>query len=190
MNDPLAELLSSRVRAAVLSRFVAQPAAASLTELAGLLDLSISSVQHECYKLERLGILVARREGGSRRYRLAEDSALVDPLSRLVLATRGREALLATALRELPGLARALLVPPEPAASAAPTHLVVIGEVPLDQLDAALDRAAALLDLAPHRLSLAFYRPSDWHARIAEGNALVHRFLSAHHAVLVGDDAQ
>lgn len=190
MNDPLAELLSSRVRAAVLTRFVAQPAAASLTELAALLGLSISSVQHECYKLEHLGVLVARREGGSRRYRLSEDSALVEPLKHLVLATRGRETLLATALRGHPGLERALLVPPGPAAGAAPTHLVVIGEVPLDQLDELLDRAAVLLDLPPDRLALAFYRPHDWQTRIAEGNTLAHRFLNAPHVVLVGDQTQ
>lgn len=189
MNDPLAELLSSRVRAAVLARFVAQPAAASLTELAAQLGLSISSVQHECYKLERLGVLVARREGGSRRYRLAEDSATVAALTRLVIATRGREALLALALRELSGLEQALLVSPESPSSDAPTHLVVIGEVPLDQLDAALDRAATLLDLPPDRLALAFYRPHDWQTRITEEHTLAHRFLNTHHTVLVGDDA-
>ncbi len=188
MNDPLAELLSSRVRAAVLVRFVAQPAPASLTELARTLQLSISSVQHECYKLERLGILVARREGGSRRYRLAPDSPLVDPLIQLVWATRDRDALLTAALRELPGLDRVLLVPPADGAHPAPTHLVVVGEVPLDQLEVALDRAVALLDLSPEQLSLAFYRPADWHARVAEGNALVQRLLAAKHTVLIGDD--
>jgi DNA-binding transcriptional ArsR family regulator len=187
VNDPLAELLSSRVRAAVLVRFVAQPTPASLTELARTLHLSISSVQHECYKLERLGILVARREGGSRRYRLAPDSPLVDPLIHLVWATRNRKALLTAALRELPGLERVLLVPPANGAHPAPTHLVVIGEVPLDQLEVALDRTATLLDLPPEQLSLAFYRPADWHARVAEGNALVQRLLAAEHMVLVGE---
>ena len=190
MNDPLAELLSSRVRAAVLARFVADPAAASLTELARALGLSISSVQHECYKLERLGVLTGRREGGSRRYQLAEDSQLVEPLTRLVLAARDPVTLLTGALRAVPGIERALLVLATAGEDAQPTHLVVIGEVALDELERVADRAAALLRLPTDRLALAFYRPDDWRTRVAEGHPLVERLLKTRHVVLVGDDAQ
>ncbi|MBA2277334.1 MAG: winged helix-turn-helix transcriptional regulator [Chloroflexia bacterium] len=185
MNDPLAELLSSRVRAAVLTRFVADPAAASLTELARALDLSISSVQHECYKLERLGVLTGRREGGSRRYYLSRDSPLVEPLTALVRASRDSTVLLGEALRTVAGIERALLVPP---AAEGVTYLVLIGEVALDELDGVAERTAALLTLPLDRLALAFYRPDDWRARIAEGHPLVQRLLAAPHVVLVGDD--
>ncbi|HWV24063.1 MAG TPA: winged helix-turn-helix domain-containing protein, partial [Thermomicrobiales bacterium] len=103
--DVLAELLSSRVRAAVLGFLVARgDERFSLTELARALDLSISSVQHECYKLERLRVLKGRREGASRRYRLDWETPIVEPLTDLVVAVLGREHLLGHALVDIAGL--------------------------------------------------------------------------------------
>ena len=68
-NDFLSELFASRVRAAVLGHVVPRPQRGfSLTELSRLLGLPISSLQHECYKLERIGILISHRAGASRRY--------------------------------------------------------------------------------------------------------------------------
>jgi len=58
MNELLSELFSSKVRAAVLGHVLPRPQVAlSLTEFSRLLDLPISSLQHECYKLERIGII-------------------------------------------------------------------------------------------------------------------------------------
>ena len=58
MTDLLAELFSSKVRAAALGVFLPRPHCwFSLTELSRLLGLPVSSLQHECYKLARLGLL-------------------------------------------------------------------------------------------------------------------------------------
>jgi DNA-binding transcriptional ArsR family regulator len=175
-KDILAEILSSRVRAAVLTFFVARSDDAfSLTELARALSLPVSSLQHECYKLERLGVLRGRREGGSRRYRLQREAPLTEPLARLVIAARGTAGLLAAALVDVPGLERAFLVQREGTGAA----LVGIGDVPLDQLDAAQTRVAALLGRPPDEIGLAFYQPDDWRRRQAEGNPQVRRLLAA-----------
>lgn len=175
-KDILAEVLSSRVRAAVLTFFVARSDDAfSLTELARALAVPVSSLQHECYKLERLGVLKGRREGGSRRYRLQRDAPLTEPLARLVVAARGTPGLLGAALTDLPGLERAFLVQGEGTG----TELVIIGDLPLDQLDAAQTRVAALLGRQPDELRLAFYQPDDWRRRQAEGNPQVRRLLAA-----------
>lgn len=175
-KDILAEILSSRVRAAVLTFFIARSDDAfSLTELSRALSLPVSSLQHECYKLERLGVLQGRREGGSRRYRLLRESPLTEPLARLVVAARGTADLLATALVDLPGLEQAFLVQSD----ASGVELVVIGDVPLDQLDAAQSRLASLLGRRPDEIGLAFYRADDWRQRQTEGNPQVRRLLGA-----------
>ncbi|CAA9582929.1 MAG: hypothetical protein AVDCRST_MAG87-3590, partial [uncultured Thermomicrobiales bacterium] len=100
--DLLAELFSSRIRAALLAFLVPRlDRRFSLTELSRELGAPISSLQHECYKLERLGVLIGRREGGSRRYRIAIERPAADALVHLVVTTIGidhalREAFAAT----------------------------------------------------------------------------------------------
>lgn len=181
-KDILAEILSSRVRAAVLTFFVARSDDAfSLTELARALSLPVSSLQHECYKLERLGVLRGRREGGSRRYRLVRDAPLTEPLARLVVVARGTPGLLAAALTDLPGLEHAFLVQDDPPGLV----LVIIGDVPFDQLDAAQTRVAALLGRPPDEVGLAFYRPDDWRRRQAEHHPHVRRLLAAPRQTLI-----
>lgn len=181
-KDILAEILSSRVRAAVLTFFVARSDDAfSLTELSRALALPVSSLQHECYKLERLGVLKGRREGGSRRYVLQRDTPITEPLARLVLATRRTPELLGAALTDLPGLDQAFLVQGEDSN----LELVIIGDVPFDQLDAAQRRVAALLGRQPTSIGLAFYRPDDWRQRQAEGNPRVRRLLASPRQTLI-----
>jgi DNA-binding IclR family transcriptional regulator len=68
--DPLAELFSSRVRSAVLTLVLPRPHLGfSLTDLSRRLGLPVSSLQHECYKLTRLGLLRDERVGNARLYR-------------------------------------------------------------------------------------------------------------------------
>lgn len=184
-KDILAEILSSRVRAAVLTFFVARSDDAfSLTELARALALPVSSLQHECYKLERLGVLKGRREGGSRRYTLQREAPLTEPLARLVLATRRTPDLLAAALTDLPGLEQAFLVQGEDGT----LDLVIIGDVPFDRLDTAQTRVAALLGRPLAAIGLAFYRPDDWRQRQAEGNPRVRQLLAAPRQMLIDRD--
>ena len=69
MAGALAELFSSKVRAAVLGHLLPRPRQAfGLTDLSRALGLPVSSLQHECYKLERVGVLAAARDGSVRRY--------------------------------------------------------------------------------------------------------------------------
>ncbi|MDQ3044572.1 MAG: hypothetical protein M3R06_05395 [Chloroflexota bacterium] len=182
MVELLTELFSSRVRGAVLGHLLLRPHLRfSLTELSRRLDMPISSLQHECYKLEGMGLLIGRREGGSRRYHPDQRRSILPPLTQVVAAAMGPVATLRGALEGLEGLELAYIagsddaaLPPPPI----PPLLVLVGEIPLEALDAALNRSLAALGVGPGQLELAFYRPDDWHARIAEGNPLVIKFLA------------
>lgn len=181
-KDPaamLAGVLSSKVRAAVLTWLVArQDVAWSLTEIARGVGMAISSVQHECYKLEGLGILRGTPVQGSRRYALDRAFPPTDPLIHLVYAAWGFPALASAALGDLSasgGLREASLR--YRGASVRDATLVLIGDVPLDTLAAAQTRIARLLDLDPDALDVAFFRADQWSARVSERDPLVTRLL-------------
>jgi hypothetical protein len=182
-SDVLAELLSSRVRAAVLGFLVArEDARFSLTELARHLELPISSVQHECYKLERLKVLRGRREGVSRRYWLDHDTPFVRVLIDLVIAVVGREQLLAYAMADFAGLHGALLM------VASTPSLVLVGELGLEELEAAQERTAAIFAVSVNAVDLAFFRPAEWQEHCADDHPFVQRLRQSEVTVVMGDD--
>lgn len=175
VNEFLAELFASRVRAAVLGQAIPRPHMAwSLTEFSRLLDLPISSLQHECYKLERLGILMSRREGASRRYRVDPNGPSIRELTALVVSALGAEDVLRGTLEEITGLETAFIATTLPLTQSALSGadgsipLVLIGEIPLEQIDAAQERVAALLGLDPSHIEAVFYLPEDWEERVQQ----------------------
>ena len=194
MNELLAELFSSKVRAAVLGHMLPRPQVAlSLTEFSRILDLPISSLQHECYKLERIGVIrgPARRQlpplpgqspvrdpagtdragrrrarsGGSRPGNPGRCSGARSRLHRADLANR----------RDLRRTAPA------------PIPLVLIGEIPLEEIDSALDRVSRLLDLPLSKFEAVFYRPGDWRARLDQHSQYAVWLVSGPRTDLVGD---
>jgi DNA-binding transcriptional ArsR family regulator len=183
-TELLAALLSSKVRAAVLGFMVAREESRfSLTELSRALDLSISSVQHECYKLERLGVLQGRREGASRRYWLDRDTPFVPVLMWLVLSVVGHEQLLRYSLSDIEGLDGALLS----SAPAGPA-VTLIGDVGLEAFATVQERVSKILEVEPAAVDVAFYSPASWQAHLSSGDAAVERIRAANPVVLVGDE--
>jgi len=193
MNELLSELFSSKVRAAVLGHMLPRPQVAlSLTEFSRLLDLPISSLQHECYKLERIGIVKGRREGNSRRYRVNPQCAILPELTALVVAALGQEAAVRATLADVPGLeaafiGRALPIDEIQENSASPIPLVLIGEIPLEEIDSALDRVSRLLNLPSSKFEAVFYRPGDWRARLDQNSQYAVWRVSGPRTDLVGD---
>ena len=187
-TELLAELFSSRVRALLLTFLVPRlDKRFSLTELSRELDAPISSLQHECYKLERLGFLIGRREGGSRRYRVAVDNPIADALVHLVVTTIGIEKVLHALFAATPGLEGALIVGSDGPSHEDVPHLVLIGDLGLDQVQATLDLVARLSGHRPEEFALAFFQPGDWRSHREEGHPVVRRLLDLPILVTYGD---
>lgn len=191
MSDLLAELFSSKLRAAVLGHLLARPHLAySLTDLSRLLDLPISSLQHECYKLTRIGVLRDTRARNARLYRPDPRCPLLAPLTALVVAALGPEAALAAALEGVPDLQLAFLggVLPRSHTPGDAVHLVLVGDLTLEEIDAAYARATLVIGplVGPDRLELAYFRPDDWRARRAAGNPYLHELMEGPLLPLVG----
>ncbi|MBA3275353.1 MAG: helix-turn-helix transcriptional regulator [Chloroflexia bacterium] len=172
----LGEVFSSKVRASLLAWIVPRlDTRFSLTELSRELGMPISSLQHECYKLERLGVLKGRREGASRRYRMHLDHHLSRPLIGLVIATLGLDRVLRDAIADCGRVDVSVIAGPEPGSGSDRLVLAVIGEAGLEGLDRAQQRVALALGIDPDRLELAYFQRDDWARDGAAGHPLVRR---------------
>lgn len=190
MSDVLAELFSSKVRAAVLRQCLPRPHLAfSLTELAAILHMPISSLQHECYKLERICILVSHRDGPSRRYQAAPDCRLLPELTALVMRSMARDTVLKAAIEGVPDIETCFLAQPiDEHDEADPIRLVVVGEVPLDALAALTARVELVLGAAPGSVELAYFRTAEWQTRRAEHHPYTAMLLAAPRTILLDRD--
>jgi hypothetical protein len=175
VSELLAELFSSKVRAAVLALLLPRPHLGfSLTDLSRRLGLPVSSLQHECYKLTRLGLLIDARVGNARLYRPNSAFPLLQPLTDLTVRAVGLNEALQGAAERVDGIEQ-IWVSGELEASQEPVFLVIVGELGLEALDGVFDRARLALRPAvgTERLELAYFRPMDWQARLAANDAFV-----------------
>ena len=168
MPEPLAELFSSRVRAAVLGLVLARPHLRfSLTELSRRLGLPVSSLQHECYKLTRLGLLRDERVGNARLYGPDAAWPLLEPLTALTVRAVPLEEALCGAVEGIPGIDSAW-VSGDLGSPSAPVYVVVVGRLGVEELYGVFARCRIALDpiVGPNRIELAYFRPADWEARL------------------------
>ena len=173
MPEPLAELFSSRVRAAVLALVLPRPHLRfSLTDLSRRLGLPVSSLQHECYKLTRLGLLRDERVGNARLYCPDPDWPLLEPLTALTVRAMPLEEALRGAIEGVPGIGGAW-VSGDVASPATHVYVVVVGSLGVEELDGVFDRCqVALVPIAgPSRIELAYLRPADWEDRVNRGDS-------------------
>ena len=186
MSDLLTELFSSRVRAAVLMHALPRPHLGfSLTDFSRILGLQISSLQHECYKLERIGVFSARRSGNARLYRANPSCEILPALTDLVQACIGPEGALRGAVDGVAGLELAFLNHAPPLDGREIRQLVLVGEVPLEALDGVVARAEAALSMPDGGLEVAFFRPDDWRTRVADRHPFVTSLLSGQRLELI-----
>jgi hypothetical protein len=177
--EPLAELFSSRVRAAVLAVLLPRPHLGfSLTDLSRRLDLPVSSVQHECYKLTRLGVLRDERAGNARLYRPNGDWSLIEPLTALTVRALPLPEALRAAVERVSGIEAAWLTGGD--AGGEPMYLVLVGHVEIDDIDGVFDRARIALEpvAGDSGVELAYFRQRDWSARVSSGDAFAHALLA------------
>jgi hypothetical protein len=170
--EPLAELFSSRVRAAVLALVLPRPHLRfSLTELSRRLGLPVSSLQHECYKLTRLGLLRDERVGNARLYGPDPGWPLLEPLTALTVRAMPLEEALRGAVEGVPGIDGAW-ISGDLGSTSAPVYVVAVGSLGVEELDGLFDRCrVALVPVAgTSRIELAYFRPADWEARLTRGD--------------------
>jgi DNA-binding transcriptional ArsR family regulator len=179
--EPLAELFSSRVRAAVLALVLPRPHLRfSLTDLSRRLGLPVSSLQHECYKLTRLGLLHDERVGNARLYRPDPGWPLLEPLTAVTVWAVPLEDALRGAVEGMPGIEKAW-VAGDLESPCAPVYVVIVGSLEVEAIDGVFDRCrVALAPVAGmSRVELAWFQPSEWRARMTSSDLFAASLLSA-----------
>jgi hypothetical protein len=177
--DILAELFSSRMRSTVLSFLLPRPHLAfSLTEMSRRLGLPISSLQHECYKLVRTGVLADTKTGNVRRYRPNTTFPLLEPLTALVLRALPVEEALAAALEDVPAI-DACWIAGGGSLAADASYVVMVGSGSVEIIDEVFARIVRVLETDGARSAeLAFFRVDEWQARLASGDAFAKHLLA------------
>ncbi len=180
MPELLAELFSSRVRAAVLGLLLPRPHLRfSLTDLSRRLGLPVSSLQHECYKLTRLGLLNDQRVGNARLYCPNPGWPLLEPLTSLTVRAMPLEEALRGAVEGVAEIEETW-VSGDLASPTGPVFVVLVGSLRIEAMDGVFDRMRVALVpvVGMNRVELANFRPSDWRARVSAGDAFATSLLS------------
>ena len=179
MPELLAELFSSKVRAAVLALLLPRPHLAfSLTEMSQRLGLPISSLQHECYKLVRIGLLRDERQGSSRKYQPDSRFPLLAPLTTLVARSSSLAEAASGAAESVSGVDQAW-VAGDLADADQSAYLVVVGWVGLEEIDSLFDRVRLVIQAHyPDRgMELAYFPPDDWQRRLSADDRFTRELL-------------
>ena len=181
MPEPLAELFSSRVRAAVLALVLPRPHLRfSLTDLSRRLGLPVSSLQHECYKLARLGLFHDERVGNVRLYRPDPGWQLLAPLTALIVRAIPLEDALRGAVEEVPGI-EAAWIAGDLESPSAPVYIVIVGSLEIEAIDGIFDRCRVALApvVGRSRVELACFQSSEWRARMTASDHFAASLLTA-----------
>lgn len=177
----LLPLLRSQVQGDLLALLFLHPEQEfSLTEVARLSDVTLSSVHHEVTRLQQAGLVRDRRVGNTRLVRADTSSLLSGPLTDLLAVTYGPRPVLSDALRGVPGVQRAYIYGSWAARySGVPgpvpndIDLLVVGTADLDDLEDAVRPASERLR---REVNVRRVAPTTW-AR-AEGGQDASAFLA------------
>ncbi len=185
----LNELLTSTTRARLLTILLTHPSEYYLRELHRKTGQSLRAVQHELARLERIGLVVTRRQGRQKYYRANEHHPLFADLKRIVYKTAGLGDALREALSDVAGVAAAFLygsVAKGGERAASDVDLMVIGTPDPERLHRVLHEAEEQLG---REISLVTMGLDEWRQRRAAGDGFVEELMRSRKIFLVGDES-
>lgn len=182
-------LLGSRTRAALLTAFSTQPAEDFYArQLARKTGLALASVQLELSKLERLGLVTARRRGREKLYRVVERHPFFPDLKRLVYKSTALGEPLGRVLAELDGIDAAFIYGSVAKGNERVTSdidLFILGNPDQTKLASGLSEAEKRLD---REISLTVMGSDEWRRRRAGGEGFIKELLDTDKIFLIGDE--
>jgi predicted nucleotidyltransferase len=185
----LATLLSSRVRAKVLTAFFLSPGEKhNAWELAQRLEENYSAVWKELVRLEGLGILVGERRGNSKDYQVNEACSIAPELRSIVLKTEGVGIAIEEKLQEMGGVKSAFIFGSYASGEAdarSDLDLMIIGEVNLDQL------APVISDLEKElnrQINYVIYAEEEWKEKATVKDTFWENVNNSPKIMLIGGD--
>ncbi|MBI2246687.1 MAG: nucleotidyltransferase domain-containing protein [Armatimonadetes bacterium] len=185
----LGELLTSATRERLLTLFLTHPTREYyVRELHRRTGFSLRALQHELARLERLGLLVTRRQGREKYYRANERHPLFPDLKRIVYKTAGLGDVLREALAGIAGVGAAFIYGSVAKGSERVTSdidLMVIGSPNPDRLHDALKKAEKALGRDVNVVTMG---TDEWKERRRTRDAFVYDLLRSEKILLIGNE--
>jgi predicted nucleotidyltransferase len=185
----LERLLGSKGRARLLAIFATHPTeefyAQRLTAMARLAE---TSVRYELPRLERLGLLISRREGREKHYRINDRHPLFPELKQMVYKTIGLGEALREAIGGVAGVNAAFIYGSVAKGDERPTSdidLFVLGKPDQTQLATALREAEGRLR---REINLVIMGEEEWQRRRKSKESFAVELLRSPKIFLEGDE--
>ncbi len=182
-------LLGSKSRARLLAIFATHPTeefyAQRLTAMARLAE---TSVRYELRRLEQLGLLISRREGREKHYRINDRHPLFPELKQMVYKTIGLGGALREAIGGVAGVNAAFIYGSVAKGDERPTSdvdLFVLGKPDQTRLATALREAEGRLR---REVNLVIMGEEEWRRRRKAGEGFIAELLRSPKIFLVGDE--
>ena len=188
MDDTLAQLLCSRVRAGIFRvLFGLRSGELHLRELQRQTHLSLGTVRQDIGKLVKLGVLVCRKDGNRIYLSANKSNALFMDIRQLVLKTSGLVDVLRLALKK-GNIGLAFVFGSIAAKKAGPesdVDFMVIGDISLRTLSGLLAGTGNILgrEINPHVFS-----PAEFRKRVRDKDHFVSSVLSSPKIFVVGSE--
>lgn len=185
----LGELLTSATRERLLTLFLTHPTREYyVRELHRRTGFSLRALQHELARLERLDLLVTRRQGREKYYRANERHPLFPDLKRIVYKTAGLGDVIREALAGIEGVGAAFIYGSVAKGSERVTSdidLMVIGSPNPDHLHDALKKAEKALGRDVNVVTMG---TDEWKERRRTRDAFVYDLLRSEKILLIGNE--
>lgn len=184
----LTTLLSSRVRARVLSALFLSPGIErNAWELTQSLGENYSAVWKELNRLEGMGILISEQRGNAKAYRVNYACPIEPELRSIVLKTEG----LGGQLREKFGTIKnvqVIFIYGSVASGKADRYsdidLMIIGEVDLEEISSLISEAERTLN---RPINYVIFSETEWKERLTNEDPFALNVENSEKIVLVGD---
>lgn len=183
----LEKLFTSRVRVRLLTLFLTHPTEAFyIRQIVRLTGETYNNVRQELQNLAQLGLILTERRANAIYYRANVDHFLFPELKRIILKTeavgdRLREALSAVGDVRVAFIYGSTAKGTELASS--DIDLMIIGNVDLEALDAAIDRIEEELG---RTVNYTLFDVGEWRERVAQGHSFITDVLTHDKIFLIG----
>ena len=184
----LGELFGSAGRALVLAALAERPGQdVTASEVARAQGITVPDAARQLGRLEKLGLLQSQHRGRLRLYRVVETHPWWPELRRLMVKSLGAAGVLGEAVADLNVEVTAIFgsVARGDDTLTSDVDLLVIGEVSMPQLSAALDEAEHLLG---REVNPALYTAEGLRAELRHGNPWLESVLGHDLLYLRGDE--
>ena len=185
----LQALFSSKVRVKLLTHFFSHPQEEFYARsLARQTDEHYNAVWQELNNLERIGLLISKRQANAKYYHLNADFPIYEELKRIVMKTSGLGQPLREALGDLEAVDWAFIygsVAANEDDSFSDVDLMLIGQVDLLELSAVIAR---LEDQLGRGINYLVLTREELAQRLADGDSFTANVLASPKMMLIGDE--